>query len=179
MKKLILLLIIFPLLSFQDVKYVKVKFTEEISGKLPASFIPMTTGDILRRLPSARAPLAAYTDEARVIDFSINVAAARWMEKDLVIAKDFYKSSIYNLYDELNLLKEEMVEIDGRQFAVFEFESLVKGDGVSKKSIRKYSYIQYTIDEGRTLVFGFNAPIQLKDKWQSRAAEIMNSVKIK
>ena len=180
MKKVVIVLFLLPLLSFQSVgKLVKTKFNEEISGLIPKQFFVMAPGDVSRRLPSARTPLVAYTDEARNIDFSINISATSWAQKDIVIAKDFYKANIYHLFDEVNVLNEGIKTINGREFAVFEFESFVKGDGLTKKSIRKYTYIQYTIKGNKVFVFSFNAPVQLRQKWAPAAKEMMDNVKMK
>ncbi|MDH5365703.1 MAG: hypothetical protein OEW67_01860 [Cyclobacteriaceae bacterium] len=180
MKKIVIALVLLPLLSFQNVgKLVKTKFTENISGLIPENFFVMTQGDIIRRIPSSQTPLAAYTDEARLMDFSINVSVSKWKKEDINIAKDFFKASVFNLYDEVNLLKEEMKIINGKAFAVFEFESLLKGDGVSQKNLRKYTYIQYTIQGNNAYVFSFNSPLQLKKKWQLAATEMMDNVKMK
>ena len=178
MKKFILILFIVPLLAFQSDKMVKTKLTEEIRCVLPVNFFPMSEGDILRRLPSVRKPLAAYTDESRLVDFSVNVSASKWRNSDITIAKDFFKSSIFHLYDEVTLINEEIKTINKREYAVFEFVSLVKGDGLTKKAVRKYSYIQYTIKGGQVYVYALNAPSRLKDKWKSNASTIMNSIKM-
>jgi len=179
MKKIVFVLAVFTLMGFQSVKMIKTKFSENISGVIPENFFTMTPGDIIRRIPSSRPPLAAYTDEARIIDFSINVSASKWANTDLLIAKDFFKASVLNLFDEVKLLKEEMKVINGKEFAVFEFESLLKGDDVSMKNLRKYTYIQYTIQGGNAYVFSFNAPLQLKNKWQPMANEMMDNIKMK
>lgn len=180
MKKVVIILVLLPLLSFQTVgKLVKTKFSEEISGLVPEQFFMMTPEDILRRLPSARTPLVAYTDEARNIDFSINMSATSWAQKDIVMAKDFYKSNIFHLFDEVKMLNEGLKIINGREFAIFEFESFVKGDGLSKKSIRKYTYIQYTIKNNKAYVVSFNSPVQLREKWASSVKEMMDNIKIK
>ncbi|MDH5474599.1 MAG: hypothetical protein OEX22_02795 [Cyclobacteriaceae bacterium] len=180
MKKIVVAFVLFPLLSFQSVgKLVKTKFNDNISGIVPQSFVIMTQGDIIRRIPSSHTPLAAYTDEARLMDFSINVSVSKWKKDDIHIAKDFFKATVFHLYDEVNLIKEEMKIINGKQFAIFEFESLLKGDGISKKNLRKYTYIQYTIQGNNAYVFSFNAPLQLKQKWQPVAAEMMNNIKMK
>lgn len=160
-------------------KMKKVKIGENIKVSLPENFYPMTDGDIATRMPTNKKPLAAYSDESRLVDFVVTSATARWRSNDLGIARDFFKANINHLYDEVDFIKEDIVTINKKEFAVFEFTSLVKGDDLSKKSIRKYGYIQYAIVNNRTLVFSFNAPYQIKDKWSETAAKIMSSLKIK
>jgi hypothetical protein len=180
MKKLLSLIILVVAFGFRSGdKMVKVKITEGVNCQLPTNFFPMTDGDIYTRMPTNKKPIAAYTDESRLIDFVVTSATSRWRKEDIEIAKDFYKANITHLYDEVEFTKEEVVTINKKQFAVFEFTSLVKGDKLSKKSIRKYAYVQYTIVGNQTMVFAFNAPERLKDKWSATAELIMNSLKVK
>lgn len=163
-------------------KLVKTKITDNITVKLPKSFYPMTADDLARRYPSVRKPLGAYTNEDRLVDFSVNISATQWSPTDVKMAKDFFKASIYNLYDRVNMIKEEVVELDKKKFIVFEFDSRLEGekfDLEKKDPIRKYSYIQYLIINGKTIVFSFNCPVQLQEEWQDIATEIMNSVSVK
>ena len=160
-------------------KMVKVKIADNVNCLLPDNFYPMTDGDIVTRMPTNKKPIAAYTDESRLVDFVVTSATSRWRSEDMAIAKDFYKASITHLYDEVDFIKEEIVTINKKEFAAFEFTTLVKGDGISKRSIRKYAYVQYTIVDNQTMVFAFNAPYRIKDKWSTTALEIMNSLKVK
>lgn len=180
MRKVLSLMILVVTCGFvSSDKMVKVKITNNISCLLPSDFLPMTDGDIVTRMPTNKKPLAAYTDESRLIDFVVTTATSRWRNEDLGIAKDFYKASITHLYDKVDFIKEETIEINKKKFAVFEFTSLVNGDDLSKKAVRKYAYVQYTIVGNQTMVFTFNAPHQLRDKWATKAQTIMNSLKVK
>lgn len=177
MLSLMILLVSFGFMSGD--KMVKVKITDGVNCQLPANFFPMTDGDIYTRMPTNKKPIAAYTDESRLIDFVVTSATSRWRKEDLNIAKEFYKANIMDLYDEVEFTKDEVVIINKKEFAVFEFTSLVKGDKLSKKSIRKYAYVQYAIVGSQAMVFTFNAPERLKDKWSETAEIIMNSLKVK
>ena len=180
MKKILLLLAITAICGFGlDEKMVKVKITDEIDCLLPQSFYLMGDGDITRRMPASKKPMVAYSDQSQLVDFVVTRATVSWEKEDINIAKDFYKANISHLYDEVEFTKEEVITIDKRQFAVFEFNSLMKGDQLSKKNIRKYAYLQYTIVDHQTIVFAFNAPYHLRGKWSATAKNIMNSLKIK
>lgn len=163
-------------------KLVKTKVTENITVSLPKSFFEMTPSDIAQRYPSVRKPIGAYTNEERLVDFSVNVSATQWRSTDVNIAKDFFKASIINLYDRVDFINEEIKIIDDRKFIVFEFDSRINGDSQSLEGtgpVRGYSYVQYLISQGKTIVFSFNCPIQRKMTWQATAQEVMNSIKIK
>src|SRR5690606_19571745 len=77
-------------------KLVKIKVNENITVSIPNEWRPMDGMDFTQRYPSVRAPLAAYTNEERTVDFSVNVSASQWPDGNLDIAQRFFKSSIMN-----------------------------------------------------------------------------------
>ena len=163
-------------------KLVKTKVNESITVSLPDNFYPMSPQDISQRYPSVRSPIGAYTTESRMVDFSVNVSATAWRESDVFMAKDFFKASLYNLYDKVTMIKEEVVEMDKMRFIVFEFDAKINGEAYSldkREPIYRYNYIQYLIINGKTLVFSFNCHNRLKEEWQPKASEIMQSIKVK
>jgi len=94
----------------------------------------------------------------------------------------FQKSNIYNLYDNIEMLSEGIKEVNGRKYAYFEFVSTVKEEEevfVKKGSINKYTFIQYTLINGNSLVFNFSCPSNIKAAWQTKANEIMQSMEVK
>src|ERR1700754_2637221 len=96
MNKLLILLLALVMVSAAT-KLVKTKVNDQITVSLPADFFAMTPEDIAQRLPSVRAPLGAYTNQDRVVDFSVNISATQWPDADQAIAQKFFKSSLYNL----------------------------------------------------------------------------------
>jgi hypothetical protein len=86
------------------------------------------------------------------------------------------------MFDRVEIIKEGIHEVHGKKFIYFEFESRVNGnrakEGFTDPVIR-YSFIQYYIEKGRTLVFSFNCPRRGREEWQSSAGAIMKSVRIK
>ena len=163
-------------------KLVKVEVSENITVNLPQSFQPMTEDQMLRKFESARPPVAAYTSADQRADFSVSTSATRWQSSDLPILKDFYRSSLLELYDEVDFLDEGLREVDGVQVAFFELTSLVKEDEnavVPKPPVQMYTFIQYTIHNEKTLIFTFSSPLRQQSQWQPIAQEIMSSVKLK
>lgn len=163
-------------------KLVKTKVADNITVMLPKGFFKMMPSDIAQRYPSVRKPIGAYTNEERLVDFSVNISATQWRDSDIKIAKDFFKASIINLYDRVNIINEEIKTIGDREFIVFEFDSRINGDQRalgSAEPIRAYSYVQYMISKGKTIVFTFNCPAQRKQAWQETARKVMNSVSVK
>ncbi len=159
-----------------------VKVTDHITVSLPADFRPMTEQEIASKYVYTRRPMALYTDYAISADFGVNRAYNQWSEGDLDILKDFYKANIMALYDEVTFSKEELEEINGRRFAVFEFTAMVRPDqdAISNDTpLRTYNYIQYTIINNNTLVFNLSCPLANMGKWKKTAPEIMQSVVVK
>jgi len=182
MSKLLFIAGLVSFLGFTQDKLVKTKVSDHITVSLPQGFFPMSNSDLAQRYPSVRKPMGAYTNMERMVDFSIKESATRWRESDVVIAKDFFKASLVNLYDRVKITKEEIQTIDDRKFIVFEMDTRINGDRYSldkKDPVRTYVYIQYLLINGKTLVFSFTCPIQMKEQWQGTAQEIMQSVKVK
>lgn len=75
MKKILVFLSVVSLFGFTPDKLIKTKVAEGITISLPPELSPMTPDDIVQRYPSVRAPLAAYTDLNRTLDFSVNVSS--------------------------------------------------------------------------------------------------------
>jgi len=177
-------LLISSLLWFAPVqqKMVKAKVGNYITVSLPDSFYAMNPEDIAQRYPSVRKPIGAFSNDERLVDFSVNVSATRWRSSDIEIAKDFFKASIANLYDGVDFIKEDIQMINDMRYIVFEFTSRINADKYTldqRDAIRTYTYVQYLLINGKTFVFTFNTPVQIKDKWTAIAPEIMNSLKVK
>ncbi len=180
-KFLPLVALLFSSFSIQE-KMVKTKIGDSITMMIPNTLYPMSVDDIARRYPSVRKPLGAYTNDSRLADFSINVSATRWRSQDVAMAKDFFKASLFNLFDRVSMIQEEVKEINGKQYIVYEFDSRINGDPSSLESkdpIMRYNYVQYLLINGKTLVFGFNCHPRLKEEWQPVVEEMMASAKVK
>ncbi|MBS1681608.1 MAG: hypothetical protein JST48_07845 [Bacteroidetes bacterium] len=170
------------LFAFAPTKMVKTKIGEGIVVSLPTTLNPMTEQDIVQRYPSVRAPLGAFTNVNRDADFSVNISATQWRQADLEMAAKFFKSGIYNLYDRVDIINSGIQTINKKKFIFFEFESRVNGNKLKegeREAMFRYSYVQYYIEKGRTLVFAFNCPKSAREEWQAITHEIMKSIKLK
>ena len=181
MQKFVLLGVL-ALFSFtSSPRLVKMKVAEGITVSLPKDFRPMDDLDFSQRYPSVRKPIAAYTNVDRDVDFSVNISATQWPDGDLEIAKKFFKSSLLNMFDKVEMFSEGIQEVNGKKFVFFEFESRVKGDRMKlelSEPVLNYTYIQYLVEPGRTLVFSFNCPRRMRGDWQATAGKIMKSIKM-
>ena len=173
---------LFLLFGFTPAKLVKTKMADGITVSLPADFYPMPPDDIAQRFPSVRAPLGAYTNQDRVVDFSANISATQWPDGDLEVARQFFKAGLINLYDKVDVIEEGIHEVNKKKYIFFEFESYVRGNKAqlgNEDPILKYTYIQYLVQPKRTLVFTFSSPRAQREDWQETARLMMKSVKVK
>jgi len=177
-----ILLMSFMLVAFSPSKLIKTKVNKEITVGLPEALKPMSNADIAQRYPSVRAPLGAFTNTDRLVDFTVNISATQWPDANVDMAKKFFKSGITNLYDRVEFLDEGNREINKKKFVYFEFVSRVNGNNRQlgeQQTIQRYTYIQYLVEPKRTLVFTFACPKELKEDWQAIAKDVMKSVSVK
>ena len=183
MRKLFFLLSTLFLLGFTSDSYVKVKLTDDITIFIPAEFKQVNQEEINRRIHSPRVPLAFYTDLYNEVDYSVNMSYSLWAEKDVEILRSFYRSTLFSLYDEINFIKDELVEVNGRTYAEFEFISTVSDDEASiiqKGDIKKYTLIRYTIlKNNNTVLLNFTCPVRRQYDWDKIAREMMDKVIIR
>jgi hypothetical protein len=178
-----IILVFLSLSSFESyTRLARVKITDELSVLLPKGFNPMDEMDFSQRYPSVRRPVAAYTNYERQVDFSVNISASQWPDANLEMAQKFFKASLFNLFDNVDLIQEGIHEVHGKQFIFFEFESRMRGNQMQlsqQESVLNYTYIQYLVEPSRTLVFSFNCPRRLRMEWQETAHTMMTSIKMK
>ena len=182
--KIILISIFISLLLFPpQTKLVKINIAKDIIVSIPENFTMMTPEDVNQRYKSYRKPIALYTDPSRLVDFGVNFAFSKWAVGDLEILGKFYKSSLLNLYTEVEFINEGMKSINGKEYVHFEFISTISSTEdnsmVILRPIKKYTQLLYTVDKGRTIIFNFSCPADQQLLWQSDASRIMASVNIK
>ena len=167
--------------AFAAPRLKKVNLTKEISILLPKDFLPMTDDDIAREYPATTRPLAAYTSTDGNIDFSVTQKRTPFREHDLDMLREFYKANLVETFTNIDFIRQEVTEIKGRKFIVFEFVSnLADTRGSSNlKPVQKYSIIQYTIAGNQLQIYTLHVPFLMKNQWQETAREIMSSVNIK
>lgn len=169
-------------LAADQPKLVKMKVTDNITVSVPKGWRPMDALDFTQRYPSVRAPLAAYTNEEREADFSVNISATQWPDTDPELARQFFKASLRNMFDRVDIIQEGVQEINKKKFIYFEFESRINGNRQQEgftDPVLRYTYIQYLLLPDKTLVFSFNCPRRLKEQWQSPARAMMKAIKVK
>lgn len=157
------------------------KITKEISMEIPESFTSMTQAELYNKYISDRTPIAMYTSADKRVDLGINENSSPWAGDDLTILKSFYKANISNLFTSVDFIQDEIKTIGDREFVVLEFVStLVDENSIgAANTVSKYTYIQYTLYNGKVLLFNLTCPALVRNQWQDTAAEIMSSIRIK
>jgi hypothetical protein len=180
LRTIIILLLVHGSLSAQE-KLVKEEVADGVTLRIPSTFINMSSNERIQKFVSSREPLAVYTSEDRFADFAVNQNTMQWTQKDTELIYGFYKASINSLFDEVRFIQDTIREINGKEFIVFEFESVLKDDNVfkSSKGERNYTYIQYTSFNDQVLLFNFGCKSRFKNQWEGTVKEIMESVTIK
>jgi len=182
MRKSIALLLLIPLLSFGLVNLKKRKLTDGVTMLLPESFVVMTEQEIDDAALTYRQPLVMFKDIRTVGNLALNVSATQWTNADIGMLKDFYKSTILGIHSEVVFQQETTRQIGEYQFAVFEFASSVKPVRTmieDKGAIKKYNYIQYTVVNGKVMIFSFSCPFAYRSQWQKDIKQMMDSVVVK
>lgn len=166
--------------SDAPIKLKKTEIAKRVKVDLPEEFTMLPDEGIAAKYPAARKPLGVYSSANGQVDFSVNEKPTTFIAKDLPLVKDIYKASIMRTFTEVQFIREEIKEIDKKQLIVFEFVSTLKDENPNsnKAPIKKYTIVQYYVHGGKVMIFTFNAPTLLKDKWQATANKIMNSIKI-
>ena len=181
MKIITILLALLYLPSYsQEIKYKRTEVDSEIILELPETFYLMPFEDGKQRVASYRKPTALYSDQDRLVEFGVNKSFSKWYSDDLELLQSFVKASLLNLYSNVEMLNEEIVDVNGRRFIIFEFDSKVAGPADSNLTpIKKYTLLYYTLYNGQTILFNFSVHFYEKDYWQPIAQSIMSSIKIK
>ena len=182
MKKIVFVITLFSLFGFSGHKLVKTKIEGGVTVSLPEQLAPMTPEDIVQRYPSVRAPLGAFTNPDRIVDFAVNISATQWPDGNPQFAQKFFKSSIYSMYDRVGMISEGFQTIHKKNFFFFEFDSRLNPDRkavATQDALMRYTYIMYLVQPARTLVFSFNCSKEQKEDWQETARAIMQTVKVR
>lgn len=180
--KITLLSMLLAFSSLDEPKLKRIKATDNISVMIPTTWHPMDELDFRERFPSVRAPLFAYTDEDRLLSFSINISATQWPDANASIAQRFFKASLFNMFDRVEILTEGIRTVHNKEFIFFEFESTVRGNAREldqQTSIIRYTSIAYLVQPERTLVFSFTCPRRMRQDWEETARKMMESIKVK
>lgn len=176
---LVLLLVVSFNIDAQELK--KTKIEGELTIGIPDNMLPLTEEQALQRYDSFRKPMAYYSDYDLVVDFAVNRSYSTWTDNDLAMLQNFYRSSLNELFDEIEFIQDSITTVKGKDFVVFEMIYVLKPGptDLNRQTLSKYAYLAYTVHKGQTYVFNFSCPKRLQEKWQGLANQMMSSIKLK
>lgn len=124
---------------------------------------------------------AMFASDDGKAEFVLNKSILQWGGDDIELSRKFYKANILNLYDQVDFMKDEIVEQDGKSLIVFEFAGTIAGEVNAfqkKKSKKDYLYVAYHIlDEEGVLIFRFSCPWVAMQQWQEPVQKAMESIR--
>ncbi|NMM49580.1 hypothetical protein [Marinigracilibium pacificum] len=160
----------------------KATVSSNFEVKIPEGFTKMTDEELYSKYRSANPAEFSYISPDKQSEFIINKAETPWPEEDLELLFGFYKATIYDLFDEINILREEIIEIDGKRVAVLEMETVIypaENSMIPRPTVRKYNYIQYLIHDGKVWIMSFTSPLGAKQDWKEIIEISMESIRLK
>lgn len=165
---------------FAAPKLKKVQISKEISVKLPQNFSPQSDDAVARKFPATTRPLAVYSSPDDQVDFSVTQKPTHFKPQDLKMLREFYKANLVETFTKVDFIREEVTQVNGKDFIVFEFvSSLADERGASiLRPIQKYSIVQYTIQGNQLLIFTMHTPFVMKNEWQPTVREVMTSINL-
>ncbi len=161
-------------------KLKKFQLTKEISVMLPSDFTPLPDDGIARKYPATTKPLAVYTSPNGQVDFSVTQRASQFSAQDMGMLREFYKASLLERFSKIDFIRQEITQVKGTDFILFEFVSTVADERKASNlsPIQKYSIVQYTIKGDQLYIFTMHVPFTQKNDWQQVTRDVMNSIKI-
>ncbi len=159
--------------------YEKTKMAEGISVSLPKGFRVLEDGEMKLKYPNFHRPVKMMTSEDEVADFGYNISFNQW-GNNYKLLKEFMKSNHSFYFKDIQYLQDTIVRLNGRQYIVLEFVSFTQNKETDRElaPIRTYSYMMYTVEDNRILIFNHTCPARYMDKWKQAAPAIMASIAI-
>jgi hypothetical protein len=167
------------LLPFQDTGLKKHKLTPYVTMGVATTLRSMTQQELSSKFLGAKIPDAALTEQSSAVEFTITGSPTFWMEKDMVLLKEFYDSSIPALFSEIDFKQKEMVSIDDRTFVAYEFTATPVVEDPNKMPEKRYTYILYTIYRKGMVTISFSCPPYLQEEWKPIVQEMYKTIKFK
>jgi hypothetical protein len=181
MKMLLLFCSLLALTSFAPKpKLTATKVTPGLTVGVPQGFTPLPDEGIAVKFPSPRKPLAVYSSPNGKTDYSVAVRPTMF-GPDYNVLLPMYKASIQRLYTKVEFLTQEVRQVNGREFVALEFISTLS-DGrraAPLATLRKYEYIQYTVQGEQLYIFSFSAPAEEQAQWRPVAQAALGDIKLK
>lgn len=162
----------------QDPVLKKQKLTEYLGMEVSTELRAMSQQELSAKLLGARIPDIAMTDEQSAVEFTVTASATFWKDGDEALMKDFYDASIPSLFQEINFIQKDLVNINGTEFVAYEFVGKPATED-NRPSEERYTYLLYKIHKNGLVAISFSCPPYLKSKWQPIAQQMFKTTKFR
>lgn len=162
-------------------KLVRKSLTQGVSMKMPSDFHEMTDEEIASKYYTSNRPTMMFTDPNGKVDLGLNLTDMEWDEKDVELLHKLYKANINETYPKVTFLRDEIMKMKGKEFAVFEFIGEIPADPnafIPRGTAVKYHYVAYTVHSRHIAIVNFSCPGRQKDRWREIAKEMIESVRM-
>lgn len=156
----------------------KQKLTDYLSMEVSTELQQMTQQELSAKFLGARIPDVAMTDDQSAVEFTITASPTFWQDGDVGLLKEFYDSSIPPLFQEIDFSQKELVELNGKEFAAYQFDGKPDVEG-NRSAEQRFTYLLYTIHKNGLVTISFSCPPYLKNKWQPIAQKMLETTKFR
>ena len=162
-------------------KLKKTPVGKNITLGVPEGFVPLPDDGIAAKYPAPRKPLAVFSNPNGRVDVSVAQKPSTFTSRDYDLLLKIYNASIQNTYSKVEFLTQDIRTINKRDFVTLEFTSALNDTrrNGNLAPIRRYQFMQYTIQGDQLYVFTFNAPAEEQPQWQPIARAVMESISMK
>ena len=182
MKILPLLAAVFALTSFAPPrpKLTTVKLAPGLSVGVPQGFTPLPDEGIAVKFPAPRKPLAVFSNPSGRVDYSISVRPTTF-GPDYNVLLAMYKASVQRLYTKVEFLTQDVRKVNGRDFVALEFVSTLTDNrhAAALAPLKKYEFIEYTVQGEQLYIFSFSAPAEEQAQWRPVAQAALGYISLK
>jgi len=170
MNRKLLLLNMFLLISLLAFSQTDV-FDNKMSLSLPNDFRSLSKNEIDKKFPISNKPNNVFLKPDGSVILTLTLAPDQQSFQDIIKQKDFLLSSIKEREKGVDIVSKQL-KINGHDFLVISFSSLTSGR-------EKYTLMFLTILSNKVLVGTINCAISIKQEWEPKMNEIVQSILIK
>ncbi len=158
-----------------DAQSVKLEKRSVLGGKavllLPVSFELMDEERLRIKYPTKRPPKTVYTNRKGTVNVAINHTSTQMLPAHIPAVHKSVGSVIRKSYPSGQWYRNELVQIGGKRFFMFDFRSPAIDTEIRNLMVG-------TSFEGRLLLVTFNTVSKLESTWAPIGNRIINSIRI-
>jgi hypothetical protein len=170
---LLYLCFVSPLFAFSQAKTDTVTIlSDKVKIVVPKELSAMSDATFSTRYPNAKKPILTLSDESGEVNLIGDMTPQPAAESQLTQYKDFRIANLKKSWPDLKILSEGVKTVNGKKIGYFKFITQMLGQ-------KTFNYYFFMIVDGKILLFTFNCTEKLQKDWETRADDMVTSVKIK